>query len=43
MIRMSKNMLSMSSIKIFKMRSLKIVKVSSEMYLEQLAESCRTR
>lgn len=43
MTRMSKNILRISSIKIFRMRSLKIVKVSSEMYLEQLAESCRTR
>lgn len=33
----------MSSINIFRMRCLKDVKVSSEMYSEQLAESCRTR
>lgn len=33
----------MSSINILRMRSLKAVKVSSEMYSEQLAESCRTR
>lgn len=43
MIRMCKNILRMSFFKVFRMRSLKIVKVSSEMYSEQLAESCRTR
>lgn len=43
MIRMSKNTLRMSSIKIFRMRSVKAVKVSSEMYSKHLAESCRTK
>jgi len=42
-IRVSKKMLRISSITIFRMRSLKAVKVSSEIYSEQPAGPCRAR
>lgn len=42
-IRMSKDTLRMSSVKIFRMKSLKAITLSSEFYSEELAGPCTTR